>query len=140
MTQIMCSPVRAETHHALYLERGYPFLASQHQIDNLEPSSQANVCVLENCSDQNGKTISAFFSAFSALPVKWPISDGINIDVSTTRAVNTVRPTAIDQVLLAGIVSREQRLELRDSHLRSELRLVFAGHDRLPRINEGIMA
>jgi len=112
--------IRAEAHHTMDLKGADTLLASQHQIHNFKPCFKADVRVFENRADQDGEAIAALFDAFSALPVKGSVLDGIHVNVPATRAMDALGPTARGQILLARIIGREQFFELRDRHLRGE--------------------
>jgi hypothetical protein len=132
VAHVVRGPIRAKTHHALHLKGAHALLTGQHEIDDFEPRPQTDVCVFEDRSDQYGKPIAALFGALSALPVKGPPGDRINIDVAAARAENAIGPAALDKILLASIVSGKQRLELRGSHLRREFLALLPGHDGIP--------
>lgn len=127
VAHIVRGRIRTEAHHALDLKGTDTLLAGQHEIDDLEPRLETNVRVLEDRSDQHREPIAALGSAFGALPVERLVGDGINVRVPATGAVHAVMPAAPDQILLAGVIGREQLFKLRDRHLFRK-----TGHFGLP--------
>lgn len=120
MTQIPSGAIGTEAHHAMDLQGRNALLAGEHQIDDLEPRFHGNVGVLEDRSDQHREAIAAFIRAFRALPMEWHSADWADLFVPAASAANLLRPTALLQIELAGIIGREQPFELRDRHLRGE--------------------
>jgi hypothetical protein len=120
VAHIVRGRVGAEAHNAVNLKGRNALLARQHQIDDLEPRFERNVCVFKDCADKHGKAISSFFNALRALPMERPIGDGMNVLITTTRTANTFWPAARDKILLAGVIIREQFFKLWNRHLLSE--------------------
>src|SRR6266508_2952896 len=120
MAHIPSRPIRTETHHAMDLQSRNTFLAGQHKIDDFEPRLEPDVRVFENRSDQHREPIAALGNAFGALPMEGPSRDRVDVLVTTARANDALGPSASDQVLLTGVISRKQLFKLRDRHLRGE--------------------
>jgi len=70
MAHIEGGRIGSKTHHAMYLQRRDSLLASQHQIDGLEPNPQRNIRVFENRPDQDREAISLRRASW-AFPFKW---------------------------------------------------------------------
>jgi hypothetical protein len=128
MAHVMCGMIRTEAEHPLYLQCGYAFLASQHQVNDFEPRLERNVCVLKDRSDKHREPVATLWNAFSALPVEMPVCYGVDVFIATARATDTFWPTATDQVLFARVIRRKQPLELRDSHLLGEFDRAHKGN------------
>ena len=107
MAHIVRGRVGTEPHCAMDLQSRDTFLRGQHHVNDLEPSTHPDVRILENRSDQNGKTIAASLGAFAALPMKRFVGDGVNVGVIAARAMRTCGPAARDQVRLAGVIGWE---------------------------------
>jgi len=120
VAHVVCGRVGAEAHHAMDLQRGNTLLAGQHEVDHTEPLAHPDIGILENCPDQYGEAITSDLGALSALPVKRTISDGRDFLIPAAWATNTIRPAASNQICLAGIVGREQFVELPNCHLLGE--------------------
>jgi hypothetical protein len=105
----------------MYLQSGNAFFAGEHEIDDFEPCPHRDISVFEDRSDKHGEPIAALWNAFGTLPVKGPIGDWIDVLIATARTHDALRPPASGQILLAGVVSREQLIKLRNCHLLSEL-------------------
>jgi hypothetical protein len=123
MAEIEGSGIGAEAHHPMDLERANSFFARQHQIDDFEPCLDRNVCILKDRSNENGEAISLLCTS-GAFPFEGHRLEGVNtVAVALGAANNAIWPTTRNEVSLAGVVSREKRLELSDCHLRRELGL-----------------
>jgi hypothetical protein len=95
--------VGARTDHPMNLKGRDAFLALAHQIDNLEPRYERDVCVLENGLSNYREPI-AVLLAISALPVE-SLFQRVNLIVATTRTLNdTIWPTHVAEQSLASIV------------------------------------
>lgn len=121
MRHVEGCPVRTDAHDTLDLQGTNAFFGAQHHVDDAEPSLKTDIRVLEDRPDQNRKPITASLSTAGALPMEGAVSDGVNLVIAAARAGDALGPTARDEIRLTSIVSREQRLELRDSHLFGKL-------------------
>jgi hypothetical protein len=124
--------IRAETHIAMDLTRANSFFARQHQVNDAEPLAKVNLRVFEYRSGNVGEAISTAFAAIRAFPMPFAGLKRIDFGALTTRAADALRPTAGDQIGVAGILIREGRLELSDRHLLDLAGLFGAGHVLLP--------
>ena len=121
--------VGAEAHHALHFKCGHAFLAGQHHVDDLEPVAEADLRVLERCGNQNREAIPGT-GACAAFPGERDRLGGPDARITATRAPNAFRPATGGQIRFAGIVGREQFIELSGRHLLGEL----LGHRSGPRV------
>jgi hypothetical protein len=112
--------IGANAHDTLDLQRTDAFFGGQHHMNDAKPSPETDVRVFEDRSDQDRKAITASGRALRALPMEGPVSDGIDLFVATAGAGSALGPSPRDQIRLAGVVSLEQRLELRNGHLFGE--------------------
>ena len=121
MAHVVRRSVGSEPHHTVDLKRADAFLAGQHEIDDLEPSPQRDIGVLENRSDQDGEPICATLPAVRAFPMERTRFQLIDALAAAPRAThNAIGPTPNGQVSFTGIIIREQLVELVGSHLLSE--------------------
>jgi hypothetical protein len=120
------------------LKGAHAFLAGQHKVDNAIPITKGLVCVLEDGSYDVGEAI-AVWRAFFALPMPFAGGKIVNGWVAATRATNTLRPAARDQIGFARLFVWKRFLELRGSQLMNWLRLFGAGHDGSPLLGDTIM-
>ena len=121
MRHVEGCPVRADPHDPLNLEGTDAFLGGQHHMDHSEPSLKTDIRVFEDRSDQNRKPITASLGAARALPMEGAIGEGVNLVIAAARANDALGPPPRGQIRFAGIVGREQGLELRDGHLFGKL-------------------
>jgi len=121
--------IRAEAHHAVDLKRADTFFADQHQIDDLEPLAQADVAVGEDRADSDGKAVTALIAS-TAKPIEWTSLQFPHPVVPAAGAPDyAIGPAPGLQIRLAGIVSREQHIELFGGHLAGE-----GGHRSAPHV------
>ena len=114
---VMRGAVGAETHHALDLEGGNPLFADQHEMDDAEPYTEINVCVLEDGANKVGKPIRRAYAAIHALPF---VSLGFQLDDmqrAAAGAVNAILPAFLDQIRIASRFIGEHCLELWNGEL-----------------------
>src|SRR5689334_9641817 len=128
VAHIVGSAVGAEAHYALHFERGHALLGGHHHVDDPEPVPQAHIRVLENGPDQYREAIAVRRTCL-ALPMERTSLQLGHLVVAAARAADTFGPAPPQKVSLAGVVVREQRLELADRHLFGEL-----SHGRHPRV------
>jgi hypothetical protein len=119
MTHIEGGRIGAKTHHAMNLQRRNSLLASQHQIDGLEPNSHRNIGVFKDRPDQDGKAISLRRTGW-AFPFEWHRFQCIYAVASTVWATNAVWPAPRNEIRFASVIRRKQLVELGDGHLSSE--------------------
>lgn len=131
MAHIPSRFVRAEAHVAMDLASADALLAGQHKMDDAKPLTKVDVRIFEDCSGDVGKAIAAG-AAIGAFPFELHRLERVGARSATTRASDAIRPTARDQIRIAGILIRERCFELSDGHLRNLLGLLFAGHDDFP--------
>jgi len=131
--------VRSKTHVAHDLQCAHTFLASQHKVDHAIPIAQRFVGVFENCSGKVRKTIACgtTWSAFGALPMPLAGRQVIDGGIATARAMDTLGPTASDEICFASFLIGEHRLELGGGKLGDGLGLFPVGHDGSPSTMEG---
>lgn len=100
------------------LESTDTLLAIEHLPEHFKPRLEVNVCVLEDGADCDGEAIgrSLGWRARLANPMPRTRFELINLGVFTARALNTFRPAAFHQELLAGIIVREGFHELFECH------------------------
>jgi hypothetical protein len=101
---------------ALDLFRADAFLRVQDAPQNLEPRAERIVSVLENrpCDDREAI---ARFAALGALPVPRTPLQVVNLIIPATRAFhNAIQPTAIFQILFAGVFVRKRRHQFTQGH------------------------
>jgi hypothetical protein len=124
--------VGAEPHIPLNLERAHALLAGQHQMDDAKPLSEGFIRVLEDRSGDDGEPIAsgAAWSAFGALPMPFAGRQIIDSRITATRAADAFGPSASLQIGFAGVLIREQFLELRDTQLMNWFWTL--GHGRSP--------
>lgn len=102
-------PIRSHSHHPIDLQSTYPLLATQHKIDDLKPSLQRIICVLENSSHQDGEAISPL-SRTAALPVVGA-AKLIDLIAAAPGAPDAFRPAPGNQIGFAGIFVWEHGLK-----------------------------
>jgi hypothetical protein len=119
--------VRAEPHDPLDLKARNALLAGEDQIDDLEPLPQSDLGILKNGLDQDREAVCAALPTVRALPMKRTIGQRIGPLGLATWAMDAVRPAAIREIRLAGVIRGEKPLPFRDRHLASEL---WLGHFR----------
>jgi hypothetical protein len=131
-----CGTIRTGTDHPVYLQCADSFLASQHQVEHLEPDQQLVIRVLENRVDGNREPIGCAlgFPAICALPVEGARLARVHLFVAASRtADDATRPTLIAEIRLAGIFIGKQPVESRKGQLFNEFRFVFClivlGHE-----------
>jgi hypothetical protein len=124
--------VGAETHIAMNLPRADSFLAGQHQVNDLEPVAQIDVCVLENRANKVREPISAAFPAVGALPFPFHGFERIDPITTTAGAMDALGPAITDQESVTGIFVREHGFKLTDGHLNDLAGLFRSGHDDSP--------
>jgi hypothetical protein len=95
------------------LQGTHAFLATEHKIDDLEPSLQRIIRVLENSSYQDGKTIST--SGTPALPVPGA-AKFIDLIAAAPWAPYAFRPAPRGQIGFTGIFIWESGFEFGKSH------------------------
>jgi len=130
MTHIESGRIGAKAKHAVHLQCRNALLAGQHQIDDLEPGPHRNIGVLEDRAYKHGKAITKR-RTLATLPMKPPFVQFCKLFVPATRAANSFRPTARNQVGFASVISREKPIELRDGHLCGEF---WSGHRSAPNV------
>jgi hypothetical protein len=102
--------------HPSKLTRRNTFLALKDGPQNTEPRQQGIVGILENSARDDGESI-AGFAALLTLPVERSGLKRPYLFIATTRASHlTVRPTALGQILTAGIFIRESRHQFGEIH------------------------
>jgi len=131
MAHGMCGAVATETHDTLDLQGADSFLAGQHQMHDAKPVPEWLVCVLEDRPGNVRETIGSHGSALVALPMERFPGQRERISAAA-RAFDAIRPTAGDQISLAGFLVGERRFELRDRHLMHWFRTSRAGHGSIP--------
>jgi len=115
---IECGFVGTETHRAVDLVGTHALLAGHHHVDDAEPLPERLVGVLKNGSGEMGEPIARPWRARVALPLVGHRSDRVSDQGPAARAKDfPVRPTVCDQVVGAGILAYEKRVELCKSHL-----------------------
>ena len=121
MAHMPSGAIGAEAHCPINLMGGNAFLARQHHVNDTEPVAQADVGILEDGPDQNGKAVGRALPTFHALPLEghgFEFADMVGV---ATRTANTNRPAVMLQVSLAGIIGRESRFPLAHCHLMNSL-------------------
>lgn len=104
MAHIPSGPIGPATDHALYLQGANPLLAGHHEVDDLKPSPQRIVRVLEDRMGDDREAVAVPSSALLALtdPMERTALDGEDLGIVATGAVDPIRPAALKQELLAG--------------------------------------
>lgn len=128
--------IRTEAHVSLNLQRAHSLLAGQHQMDDAKPLSEGLIRILKDGPGDDGETIAgrAARSTFGTLPMPFAGWQVIDSRIATTRAADSLRPSASLQIGFAGIFIREELLELRDSQLMDWFWIL--GHGRSPDVEE----
>ncbi len=116
VTHRPCGTVRTSADDTMDLQSGNALLASQHHVNDLEPSTKRIVGVLEDGADQYGEPI-ALRRALMALPMEWAAIERVDLFVITPGTANRFRPALVHQVGLAGVLTGEQLLKLTKGEL-----------------------
>jgi hypothetical protein len=150
MAHIESGLVRTGTDHPMDLQGADSFLASDHQEQHPEPSSERIFGVLKNSSSDEREAISVAVPAFGVCAFPLPrLSDFVNLlALAASRTFHRIRPAARVQIFAASFLIGKHPLELRPRHLQRELRLMaiaFRLHaDRIAQtilsVNSGILA
>jgi hypothetical protein len=116
--------VGAEAHHALNLEGAHSLLTGEHQMGDPVPVAERLLGVFEDGPGHDREAI-AILVARATLPMKRLVARGVvQVRIAAARAMDALRPTAGNQVPLAGLLvtNWEDRLKLGRGHLRNWLR------------------
>jgi hypothetical protein len=129
MAHVPSGFVRAEAHSPHDLQCAHALLAGQHHMGDAIPVAKRLIGILEDGPGDAREPIPLRRTG-SALPMKRLIGGSVvQIDVSTARATDALRPSAGDQIGLASRFIRECRLKLGDGHLVNWL--LATGHNYL---------
>jgi hypothetical protein len=130
MAHIEGRPVGASTEHPVNLQGTDTFFGREHQVENLEPHQERFLGFLENGSGCEGEAVGRAigFTALFTLPVPETRSLArIDVIIAAANALDDAfGPAPIEQIRAAGILIREQLLELTDGHLADDLRFGVA--------------
>ena len=121
--------IRAEAHKAHDLERGHSLFARQHEVSDLEPVAERLVRVLEDRTRDMGESVGGLRRTSVAVPMP-AILEFSDLCRATAGAMDAIGPAAGDQVVPAGFLIGESRLELGVGHLVDWFRT--AGNRTLP--------
>jgi hypothetical protein len=125
MAHIERCAVGAGTDHAMNLKGTHPFLAREHQIQNLEPDQQLVIRVLEDRPADDRESIAVLLTN-AALPVPSFEVKFVDFRIVAARAFNySIGPASIHQVSLTGVFIRKEGVKFRKRHLANELRFTF---------------
>ena len=100
----MRGPVGAEAHDTLDFKAATPFFAVSIMWMTRNQSRSADIRVLEDRADQDGKAIGPAPPAVWAFPMEWPVCQLVDPSVPQ-RGQRTRRPAPSGQIRLAGISS-----------------------------------
>src|SRR5205807_10559565 len=70
MAHIERGRIGTEAHHSMNLQRGNSLLAGQHEIDDLEPSLERDLRIIEDGFGDDGEATAPRFGTFLALPME----------------------------------------------------------------------
>jgi hypothetical protein len=124
VTDIEGGLVRTASNHPVDLKGAHPLLAGQHEVKNLEPSSQRIVGVLEDRSDIERETVRGIATPL-ADPMEWLPVEFADLISPTPGAADAIRPPAAYQIFLASVLIWEHLIEIRKGHLLYEFRLML---------------
>ena len=132
VTHVPSGFVGAEAHSPHNLKGAHALFANQHQMGDPIPIPERLIGILEDGPRNKGEPI-ALWRTCPALPMKRLVGGGvIQFDVSAARTNDSLRPSAGDQMPLAGFLIGESSLELGDCHLVNWLGAT--GHSDLPSV------
>ena len=114
MTHVPRSPVGATSDHTVNLECADSLLAAAHEEDDLEPSPQRIIGVLEDRAHQRRESV-ALGRTLLALP-RPGAGEFMYLLIAATRARDTLGPAHLDKVGPAGIFGRESVHQLSECH------------------------
>jgi hypothetical protein len=102
----------------LNLESADALLGIEHLPEHFKPSLQRIFSVIENRSDRYGKAIglARLVAAHATGPMKGLELQGVDLGVAAARAPHAIRPAALHEELLAGIVGREGHHQFTQGH------------------------
>jgi hypothetical protein len=107
-------PIITAADLAMDLKRADAFLGLAHQIDDLEPSPERVVGILEYrlCDDAEAVAVTSAAILVLADPVEGARLQRIDLGALTSRTLHAVRPAHIAEKRLAGIIRRVVALQL----------------------------
>jgi hypothetical protein len=119
--------VRTCSHHPMNLQGADPFLAGQHQVQNLKPNQQPIVRVLENRVDGDREPIrrAGILATLRALPMEGTRLACVHLVIAASRTDDDFGPALIAQIRLASIFIRKHPVEASHRQLSGEFRFVF---------------
>ncbi len=123
--------IGTETEMAMNLPCAYTLLAGQQKVDDLKPTPEIDIGILENRSGNIGEPIAAG-AAIRALPFEFHGLEFVGPVRTTARAVNAFGPSASYEIGVASILVRKHFLKLSHGQLGDLLRLFCTGHDGYP--------
>jgi hypothetical protein len=108
--------------HAPKLARRDSLFALQNRVENLEPSHERNVGILENGPNQNREAIRILVRVglIPAIPMERPRRAFINLGVIATRTVRPIRPAAHSQIgPTSGFIGKRRHKFLEGLHAQN---------------------
>src|SRR5208337_4740969 len=98
---------------------------NQHQVQNLEPRSERIIRVLEDRADIEREPIRGF-AAFVTRPMPRALcASRIYLVIAASRASHAVRPTLMNEVILASRLVRKHPVEVSKAQLFYDFGFVF---------------
>ena len=115
VTHVPCRTVRSHAQHSLNPKGAGPLRALGHDEDDLEPLRERVLRVLEDGPRDDGEAIAVLVTLL-ANPVEGPMCRMPDFRVAALGAYDAVRPAALRQVALAGVVIGEPGGHLVECH------------------------